>query len=77
MPKMEIDTDKMVEFHEKLIKDKEFREKFAADPKAVFKEAGIDVPEGAIPEKIDLESLEQRASKATAAGGVAPVVVWW
>lgn len=78
MPKVEIDTDKIVEFHDKLLKDKKFRGKFAADPKAVLKEEGIEVPEELIPEKVDLEALEQRAAKATAvaATNVIPIAVW-
>ena len=76
MPKVEVDTDKVEEFQEKLKKDKGFREKFAANPKVVFEEEGIEVPEEMIPEKVDLESLEQGASRVSR-GGVVPIVVWW
>lgn len=78
MTKVEVDVEKMQEFQKKLLEDKAFRERFAADPGAVIKEYGIQVPEESIPEKVDLEALEERASKAAgAAGGTIPITVWW
>ena len=41
----------------KIIRDDEFQKKFEADPKAVLSEAGIELPEDVIPDKIDVRAI--------------------
>jgi len=69
MPEVKYDTEKMAELMDKLAKDEEVRQKFQSDPKAVFAEYGMDVPDELIPKHIELsspEELEARKTKFTA-----------
>ena len=71
MPEVKIDTEKLAELMDKLVKDDDFRKKFQADPKAAFAEHGMQVPEELIPKGVELpgaEELEARKTKSTVGG---------
>ena len=66
MTEVKYDTEKMAELMDKLIKDEAFRQKFQSDPKAVFADYNMDIPDELIPENVELpgpEELEARKTK--------------
>ena len=72
MPEVKYDTEKMAELMDKLIKDEAFRQKFQSDPKAVFADYNMDIPDELIPENVELpgpEELEERKTKLIAVPG--------
>ena len=67
MPEVKYDTEKMAELMDKLAKDEAFRQKFQSDPKAVFADYNMDIPDELIPENVELaspEELEERKTKS-------------
>ncbi len=70
MPEVKYDTEKMAELMDKLAKDEAFRQKFQSDPKAVFADYNMKIPDELIPENIELpgpEELEERKTKSVPA----------
>jgi hypothetical protein len=68
MPEVKFDTEKMAELMDKLIKDEAFRQKFQSDPKAVFADYNMDIPDELIPENVELpgpDELEARKTKTS------------
>ncbi len=68
MAEIKIDTEKMEDIMDKLAKDEKFREKFQANPKAVFAEYNIEVPDELIPENIELPSPDELEARKTKSG---------
>jgi hypothetical protein len=55
-----MDTKAINKFIDRLLADKALRKEFAANPKDVLKKEGIEIPAGAIADKIDANLLEER-----------------
>jgi hypothetical protein len=55
-----MDTKAINKFIDKMLVDKALRKEFADNPKGVLKKEGIELPAGAIADKIDANLLEER-----------------
>lgn len=56
------------EFQKKILEDAEFRKELCDDPRGTLKQLGWDLPDDAIPEKIDHAALEERVQSFRASG---------
>lgn len=70
MTEVKYDTEKMAELVDKLIKDEAFRQKFQSDPKAVFADYDMEIPDELIPENVELPGPEELEARKTKSGEV-------
>lgn len=76
MPEIRLDTDKLRDFSKKLRENRDFREKFAEDPRGMIKAEGVgEIPEDMIPKTLDLKAVERKIKDTGKVAGV--VVVEW